>query len=111
MFERTGSIMSGPGKLRRVLVDTDPVFTQVRHLTDAASRETARQHTAFFPFGENIGSDIGRIPDDRLNWLPTRQPVVVDAWPLTPGPRDGKFTTVCSGTAISQDRTMAWNTG
>ena len=78
----------------RVLVDTDPVFTQVRHLTDIASRETALQHTAFFSFGENIGSDIGRIPDDQLNWLPTRQPVVLDVWPLTPGPRNGKFTTV-----------------
>jgi hypothetical protein len=78
----------------RVLVDTDPVFTQVRHLTDPASRETALQHTAFFSFGENIGSDADRVPDDRLNWLPTRQPVVLDAWPLTPGPGNGKFTTV-----------------
>jgi hypothetical protein len=78
----------------RVLVDTDPVFTQVRHLTDSASRATALQHTAFFSFGENIRSDAGRIPDDQLGWLPTRQPVVLDAWPVTPGPRNGKFTTV-----------------
>ncbi len=79
---------------QRVLVDTDPVFTQVRHLTDPASRATALQHTAFFSFGENIRSDAGRIPDDQLDWLPTRQPVVLDAWPVTPGPRNGKFTTV-----------------
>ena len=78
----------------RVLIDTDPVFTQVRHLTDPASRATALQHTAFFSFGENIRSDAGRIPDDQLDWLPTRQPVVLDAWPVTPGPRNGKFTTV-----------------
>jgi hypothetical protein len=78
----------------RVLVDTDPVFTQVRHLTDSASRATALQHTAFFSFGENIRSDAGHIPDDQLDWLPTRQPVVLDAWPVTPGPRNGKFTTV-----------------
>jgi len=78
----------------RVLVDTDPVFTQVRHLTDSASRATALQHTAFFSFGENIRSDGARIPDDQLDWLPTRQPVVLDAWPVTPGPRNGKFTTV-----------------
>ena len=77
-----------------LLVDTDPVFTQVRHLTDPASRATALQHTAFFSFGENIRSDAGRIPDDQLDWLPTRQPVVLDAWPVTPGPRNGKFTTV-----------------
>ena len=78
----------------RVLVDTDPVFTQVRHLTDAVSLGTARQHTAFFSFGENIGTDVGRIPDDKLDWRPTRQPVVLDAWSVTPGPHNGKFTTV-----------------
>lgn len=78
----------------RVLVDTDPVFTQVRHLTDPASRDLALQHTAFFTFGENICSAAGRIPDDGLQWLPTRQPVVLDAWPVTPGPQGGKFTTV-----------------
>ena len=72
----------------RVLVDTDPVFTQVRHLTDAAARESALAHTAFATFGE-----CG-VPDDGFPWVPTRQPVVLDAWPVEPGPADGAFTTV-----------------
>jgi hypothetical protein len=78
----------------RVLIDTDPVFTQIRHLTAPAARAAARLHTAFFSFGENIGAPQCSIPDDGLPWLPTRQPIVLDAWPVTPGPQDGAFTTV-----------------
>ena len=77
----------------RVLVDTDPVFTQVRHLRDPKAREMAARHTAFFSFGENIGGRAS-IPDDGFAWRPTRQPIVLDCWPVTPGPNDGKFTTV-----------------
>jgi hypothetical protein len=78
----------------RALVDTDPVFTQVRHLQDPAARRLASQHTAFFTFGENFGRSGCGIPDDGLPWRPTRQPVVLGAWPVTPGPARGKFTTV-----------------
>jgi hypothetical protein len=94
----------------RILVDEDPAFTQIKHLTDPVARERALQHTAFFSFGENIrtgqvaqvGSNESRrvmndaclVPDDGLPWQPTRQPVVLEAWPVTPGPRDGKFRTL-----------------
>ncbi len=93
----------------RVLVDTDPAFTQIRHLGDAPARELARAHTAFFTFGENVGqrpSHTSRdcrsdpsgvtegLPDDGFPWQPTRQPIVLDAWPVTPGPVDGAYTTV-----------------
>ena len=78
----------------RALVDTDPVFTQVRHLTDPAARTQAEAHTAFFSFGENVAGGGSGIPADGFPWRPTRQPVVLDAWPVTPGPPAGKFTTV-----------------
>jgi hypothetical protein len=78
----------------RALVDTDPVFTQIRHLTEPDALENALKHTAFFTFGENFGSRDCRMPDDGLPWQPTRQPVVLDAWPVTLCPPDGKFTTV-----------------
>jgi hypothetical protein len=79
---------------KRVLIDTDPVFTQIRHLTDSRARNLALQHTNFYSFGENIRKRLSAIPDDHIPWLPTRQPVVLDAWPVKPGPADGKFTTV-----------------
>jgi hypothetical protein len=78
----------------RALVDTDPIFTQVRHLQDPSARHRALQHTVFFSFGENFGLPGCSTPDDGLPWRPTRQPVVLDAWPVTPGPAGGKFTTV-----------------
>jgi hypothetical protein len=78
----------------RVLVDTDPVFTQVRHLQDPAARERAGEHNVFVTFGENFGRPACTTPDDGFPWRPTRQPVVLDAWPVTPGPARGKFTSV-----------------
>jgi hypothetical protein len=78
----------------RVLIDTDPVFTQIRHLTDPAARDRASKHTAFFTFGENIPSGSSTVPNDGLPWMTTRQPVVLDAWPMTLGPRSKNFTTV-----------------
>lgn len=78
----------------RVAIDTDPAFTQIRHLTDASARARAAQHTVFFSFGENIATKQAAIPDDGFPWQPTRQPVVLDMWPVTAGPVEGRFTSV-----------------
>lgn len=78
----------------RVLIDTDPVFTQIRHLTDPAAVQRAKQHTAFFSFGANLAHDSSSIPDDGFPWAPTRQPVALDKWKVTKGPVTGPFTTV-----------------
>lgn len=78
----------------RALIDTDPAFTQIRHLTTPAARAAAATHTAFFTYGENIPAGRSLAPDDGFPWRATRQPVVLDAWPTTPAPADGLFTTV-----------------
>jgi hypothetical protein len=78
----------------RVLIDTDPAFTQVRNLIDATARRSALRHNAFFSFAENIGSRECSIPSDELAWQPTRQPIVMEAWPLTEGPARGNFSTM-----------------
>lgn len=78
----------------RAAIDTDPVFTQIRHLTDEKARALARQHTIHFSFGENIAAGTAATPQDGFEWRPTRQPVVLDAWPLTPGPPAAPFTSV-----------------
>ena len=90
----------------RALIDTDPGFTQIRHLTAPGFMEEARKHTVFFSFGENIGSpikgspirgkSISNVPGDGLPWQATRQPVTLDDWPVTPPPPDGRITTVLS---------------
>jgi hypothetical protein len=78
----------------RVLVDTDPTFTQVRHLTEPARAADAATHTAFATFATAVGRPGCALPDDGLPWQPTRQPVVLDAWTPTPGPAEGAFRTV-----------------
>ena len=82
------------GPPHRALIDTDPVFTQVRHLTNPASLRAAETHTTFFTFAENIGKPGCLVPADGLPWRRTRQPVTMDDWPVTTGPVDGRFTTV-----------------
>lgn len=78
----------------RALVDTDPVFTQIRHLTEPDRLDLARRHTHLFTFGENVDHALGRMPSDGLDWLTTRQPVVLSAWTPTPPPAKAAFTTV-----------------
>jgi hypothetical protein len=78
----------------RVYIDTDPAFTQIRNLTDPARQERTARHTVFFSFGEGIAAGTSSVPDDGVRWQPTRQPVVLDAWTVRPGPPGGRFTTV-----------------
>src|SRR5260221_10172415 len=78
----------------RVLVDTDPVFTQVKHLTDDKARSRALDHNAHFTFAENVSRGTAKLPDDGFEWRPTRQPVVLDMWPMTIAPSHAPFTTV-----------------
>ena len=79
---------------KRVLVDTDPVFTQIRNLTDPLRYQLCSQHNVFFTFGENYGKECCKIPIDGFPWQPTRQPVVLNAWPVTGGNINGNCTTV-----------------
>lgn len=78
---------------KRVFIDTDPVFTQVRHLTDPDALNLARQHNVFFTFGENFGKPNCTIPDDGVEWKPTRQPVVLNLW-KNENKNNGIWTTV-----------------
>ena len=78
----------------RALIDEDPAFTQIRHLTDPDARRLASQHTAFLSFGKNIGQQRCSIPNDGFRWHSTHQPVVLDSLTVTPGRANGKFTTV-----------------
>lgn len=79
---------------QRIFIDTDPVFTQIRHLTDETARKAAERHNRFFTFGENYGRPECQIPDDGFRWRATRQPVVMDIWKATEGKRNGNWTTV-----------------
>jgi hypothetical protein len=91
---------------KRVFIDTDPVFTQVRHLTDPDALNLARQHNVFFTFGENFGKPNCTIPDDGLNWKATRQPVAMELWENEVPLQNGNWTTVMQWDSY---KTRQWN--
>jgi GT2 family glycosyltransferase len=81
---------------RLVYLETDPVQLQLelRH----GLQETIdflEPHSAFFTFAENWGNPDCRLPrQERFQFVPTRQPVVIDLWPdRSPQPAD-LFTTI-----------------
>lgn len=79
---------------KRVFIDTDPGFVQVRNLNKPVVRQLCEQHNVHLTYGERFGEADCLVPDDGFAWRPTRQPVVLDAWPVTPAPSGAPFTTV-----------------
>jgi hypothetical protein len=81
---------------RRVAIDTDPVFTQV------GGHGLAGQFSGYhilFTFGENVHRPGCAMPTAGQRWLPTRQPVVLDLWPVGPPNPSAPFTTVMNWSA------------
>jgi hypothetical protein len=67
----------------RIMVDTDPVFEQIKYAeADASSRAYLDAHTHFFTYGENVGGPGWIVPLCGIDWKPTRPPVVLEEWPL-----------------------------
>lgn len=69
---------------RRVFLDTDPGFGQMWHALGLA--DVFAGHDLHFTIGERIGMPGCTIPTCGLRWETTRQPVVLDQWPVAPPP-------------------------
>jgi len=81
---------------RRILIDTDPVFTQIRgHGMD----ESFDKYHVLYTYGENIHQEGCSVPTAGMRWLPTRQPVVLDLWRTTHGNHNGPLTTIMNWSA------------
>jgi hypothetical protein len=78
---------------RRVLIDTDPVFTQIGAF--GMGGPFGRYHS-LFTYGENVHGPNCEMPDGGARWFPTRQPVVMDLWEAEAGDSSAPFTTVAS---------------
>lgn len=92
---------------KRILIDSDPMFTQVQDWEDdhpdrsfSRIQEAYQQYNHLFSFGENIGNHDCRIPTYGFTWMPTRQPICLDYWQP-----DGKRNNYNSFTTI-----MNWST-
>lgn len=79
---------------KKVFIDTDPVFTQIRHLKDKNAWHLAAEHDVFLTYGENYGKPGCSIPNDGFLWKPTRQPVVMDLWKAGNRLSNSRWTTV-----------------
>jgi hypothetical protein len=67
---------------RRVFIDVDPAFTQIRIANGDAGLETAiARCEKRFTLGYRYGSSDCSIPKAGGPWLPTRHPVVLSQWP------------------------------
>ena len=64
---------------RRVFLDIDPGFGQMWHALGL--RDMFHGHDAYVTIAENIGQPSCGIPTCGLDWITTRQPVVLDEWP------------------------------
>lgn len=82
-------------RCRKVFVDIDPGFTQCWH-AEAVPGARIEGHDFYFTIGENIGSPCCGIPTDDVAWRTTRQPVVLEDWPVAPATDPGRFTTIAS---------------
>ncbi len=82
---------------RRILVDTDPVFTQIHAHGFGKPFEW---YDVRVTFGENVHQPGCRMPTGSARWLPTRQPVVLDLWPVEAGNPLAPFTSVMNWSSI-----------
>jgi hypothetical protein len=79
---------------RRIYVESDPFAVQAKVATgDPYTIRQLEAHDTLFTFGENIGDPDCLIPAERFTWLPTRQPVVLDLWPVAEPRRAAPFNT------------------
>lgn len=100
----------------RIYLETDPVTPQLEiALGRRATIEFLAAHTHHFTFGERIGTPGCPVPVERFQYLPTRQPVVLDLWPPPPWfpqppPRGLRFTTIANWEQHHKDIVFAGNT-
>jgi len=73
-----------PRARRSVVIDTDPVFTQLRMIHDTDFLAYYRGFDAVATFGRLIGRPDCPLPTHGLDWIGTNQPVALRHWPVTP---------------------------
>lgn len=85
-----------PQPVRTLGIDTDPVYTQLRMLREPIFADYWKRFDRLASFGTLLGTTDCHVPTHGLRWHPTRQPVVLDQWQVTPPPppAKGPMTTI-----------------
>ena len=82
------------GEVKRTcVIDTDPVFTQLRMIDDESFKAYYKKFDCVATFGRLIGTAKCVLPAHGFDWIATNQPVALSHWPVvsTPG---GAFSTI-----------------
>ncbi len=87
----------------RILIDSDPMFTQIQYAKELAGEEEAKywntkmmieNHNYLFTFGENISSEDCKIPTFDFKWHTTRQPICLNEWENNITIKKGPLTSI-----------------
>jgi hypothetical protein len=70
-----------PRPRRTAVIDTDPVFTQLRMNWDQEFLNYYRKFDSVATFGRLIGTSACPLPTHGFNWIPTNQPIALRHWP------------------------------
>jgi hypothetical protein len=80
---------------RRVFIDVDPGFTQLRMLDgEHALCDTVERCETLFTYGTAFGQSQCLIPSAGRTWRPTIPPIDVSAWSANPPATDAPFSTI-----------------
>src|SRR5581483_9119858 len=74
-----------------VYVDVDPGLTQL-WLASGAPAPRIEGHDLYFTIGENVGTPECLLPTSGIDWKHTRQPVLLDEWPVSADGAADRFT-------------------
>lgn len=79
---------------RTLVIDTDPVFTQLKMSEGDWLTDYYRRFTHVATFGRLIGTEDSPLPTHGFDWIPTNQPIALQHWPHSEVPLSGFLTTV-----------------
>ncbi|HEY6019175.1 MAG TPA: hypothetical protein VIY48_04525 [Candidatus Paceibacterota bacterium] len=92
-----------------IYIESDPGFEQIKiDQADDEARRYLTHHHVLFTFGENIGSKLFPVPLHGFQWLPTRQPIVIDFWKTSVSPAQGAIFTTVSNWSTRGQKDIAW---
>jgi hypothetical protein len=93
-----------------VYVESDPGLEQIKiDKGDLQTKDYLTLHSSLFTFGENIGKDTFPVPLHDMQWMPTRQPVVIDLWKKNSGLHvNSNFTSICNWNTEGK-KDITWN--
>lgn len=93
-----------PRTRRVAIVDTDPVFTQLRMRHDEKFVSYYRAVDAVATFGRLVGTSTSPLPTQGFKWIPTNQPIALRHWPMLPA--HGEAMTTIGKWEYGADRTI-----